>query len=65
MDPFLRMRKFLIQYPLILTCQGGVLPFAVVLASPPHFPRALARAEHFAGVHQRGIGDVFSAGHAG
>ena len=61
MDPFLKMREFLIQFPLILSCQGGVYPLAVVLASPPYFPRA----EHFAGVFQRGIGDVFSAGHAG
>ena len=60
MDPSLRMRDF--NPPL---SGGWSFAFEGRLSVTASFPPGAARAEHFAGVLQRGIGDVFSAGHAG
>jgi hypothetical protein len=61
MDPSLKYERVFNPIPLNLLLSGWIFALAVVLALSPHFPRA----EHFAGVFQRGIGDVVSAGHAG
>jgi len=65
MDPSFKNEEVFNLIPLNPPLSGWSFAFGSRLSVNASFPPGAARAEHFAGVFQRGIGDVFSAGHAG